>query len=167
MDIYKKEGYPSGYFTTAGESPVNPGFANSMMALTTMDYSEVKKWENTYVGKRGQDYLDFKAEKAEKLLDLMEERFPDLRSQIDGLYTSSPLTLRDYLGAVEGGMYGLRQDYRNPAKSFLPMRTHIPNLIFVGQNNNLHGLMGTTMTAIVGSGQFIDINQLIRDIQNA
>lgn len=167
VDIYKEEGYPSGYFTSSGESPEHPGYAESLLALTSMDYSEVKKWENTQVNKRGQDYLDFKTVKAEQLLDLMEERFPALRSKIDGLYTSSPLTLRDYLGAVEGGMYGLRQDYRNPAKSFLPMRTHIPNLMFLGQNNNLHGLMGTTMTAIMGSGQFVDINQLIRDIKNA
>lgn len=41
-----------------------------------MRWDEVKKWENTTVGKRGEEYEKFKKEKAEKLLNKLEKSFP-------------------------------------------------------------------------------------------
>jgi len=167
VDLYPKVQFPEGYFACTTMDPQNEKMAETLLVITLMDYNELKKWEHTSVGKRGEDYLKFKEEHAQKLFDFLERRFPDIREQTEAYYTSTPLTLRDYLGAVEGSMYGLQLDYRMPAKSFLPVHTHIPNLIFTGQNINLHGLLGTSMSAIISSGVFVDLRQLITDIRNA
>jgi len=167
VDNYDPKKFPAGYFACTSQSPENEDMADTLVVITLMDFSEVEKWENTKVNKRGDDYLKFKEEKAEKVISLLEKRYPDLREKIESFYTSTPLTLRDYLGAEEGGMYGLLLDYNQPARSFLPVRTHIPNLIFTGQNINLHGLLGTSMSALISCTDFVDINKLIVDIRNA
>ena len=167
VDNYKASDFPAGYFACTSENKENEEMADTLTAITLMDYAEVKKWEHTKVNKRGEDYLKFKEEKGERFIDLLERRFPDLRSKIETYYTSTPLTLRDYLAAEEGGMYGFLLDYRQPAKSFVPIKTRIPNLLFTGQNINLHGLLGTSMSALVSCGDFVDINKLIVEIRNA
>jgi all-trans-retinol 13,14-reductase len=166
-DLYNRVEFPEGYFACTTPDPKNEKMAETLLIITLMEYDEVRKWEHTKVGRRGDDYLAFKEEKAQKLFDFLENRFPGIREKTEVYYTSSPLTLRDYLGAVEGGMYGLQLDYRQPAKSFVPVKTHIPNLIMTGQNINLHGLLGTSMSAVISSSIFIDIRKLITDIRNA
>jgi all-trans-retinol 13,14-reductase len=167
VDNYDPNKFPAGYFACTSPDSENKEMAETLLAITLMDYSEVKKWEDTTVNQRGEDYLKFKEEKAKKFIALLEHRFPNLRDNIEAYFTSTPLTLRDYLGAVEGGMYGMLLDYRQPAKSFLPVKTRIPNLYFTGQNINLHGLLGTSMSALISCSDFVDVNKLIVEIRNA
>ncbi|MEI9910598.1 MAG: hypothetical protein WDO71_13535 [Bacteroidota bacterium] len=53
-----------------------------MTLLAYMRYDEVKKWDKTFntvsaKDDRGEDYEHFKKQKAEILLDCVEEKFPD------------------------------------------------------------------------------------------
>ena len=64
-----------------------------------MKYDEVKKWKNTKYLRRGQNYENFKEEVAEIFIDQIAEKFPDLKNSIENVYTSTPLTFRDYVGA--------------------------------------------------------------------
>ncbi len=79
-------------------------------------------------------------------------------------YTSSPLTLRDYIGTVEGSMYGYAKDYKNPIKSFVSAKTKVPNLFLTGQNLNLHGVLGVTISAFVTCSEFMDREKLMKEI---
>ena len=76
--------------------------------------------------------------------------------------TASPLTIRDYYGNKEGGLYGFSKDAHNIALSQLPVVTKVKNLLLTGQSNNLHGFCGVPLTslltceAILGSNYLID-----------
>jgi phytoene dehydrogenase-like protein len=132
-----------------------------------MDYQELKKWENTFTGDRGEEYLDFKKEKAEILLNAVEKQFPHIRDHIDAYYTSTPLTWRDYTGTRSGSAYGIIKDYNKPLESLILPRTQIPNLFLTGQNNSVHGILGVTISSVVTCSEIIDGTYLINKIKNS
>jgi all-trans-retinol 13,14-reductase len=142
-------------------------WADSLILLAYMTYDEVKKWENTTVEKRGQEYLDFKKAKAETLINLVEQRFPHLKNCIETYYTSTPLTYRDYTATREGSLYGIERDCRDPLKSYVPSKTKVPNLYFTGQNINLHGAIGVAIGSMLTCGEFVGLNNLIKKIGDA
>ena len=68
---------------------------------------------------------------------------------IDGIYVSTPLTLRDYIGSPEGSSYGIMKDYKQPLASHLSPKTKLGNLFFTGQNIDMHGIYGSTISALL------------------
>ena len=61
-------------------------------------------------------------------------------------------------------MYGIAKDYRNPFKTFIAPRTRLPNLFLTGQNLNLHGILGVTISALITCGELVDIGELLKKI---
>ncbi len=165
--IYDKVKWPDGYgmFPLAGS--MEPKYMKGMSIINYMRYEEVAKWENTKVGRRGDDYRAFKEEKAQQLLDVVGERFPGFKNKVEKYYTSSPLTWRDYTGARHGSMYGIQRDCNHPANATIFPRTKVPNLFLTGQNLNLHGMQGVSFGALMTCSEFIDLNKLIVRINDA
>lgn len=93
-----------------------------------------------------------------------EKVFPNIRSCIKSVHTSSPLSYRDYIGGDDGSMYGIERDYNNPLASYLSPRTRVKNLLLTGQNLNLHGIMGVSISAIVTCTELLGPNYIINKI---
>lgn len=149
---YKKETWPDTYMLSSTQSKQYPDFAESLTAISYMDFDEVKQWENTFntvanEHERGELYEKFKLEKTEKMMDALEKRIPNLRHAIKRIYTSSPLSYRDYIGGFEGNMYGYMKNSDNPLKTMMSPRTKIDNLFLTGQSVNMHGILGVTIGA--------------------
>ena len=71
-------------------------------------------------------------------------------------YTAStPLTYLRYTGTPDGSAYGIRKDYREPLRTLLSPRTPIPNLLLTGQNLNVHGVLGVTVTAFLTCAELL------------
>lgn len=115
--------------------------------LTPMLWTLCQPWENTKVGQRGEDYNAIKQRMAEECIALAERQLPGLTGAIDKVFTSTPLTYRDYTLSPCGSAYGLRKDCRSLLMTTLSPRTPIANLLLTGQNLILHGLEGVAMTA--------------------
>jgi all-trans-retinol 13,14-reductase len=164
---------PDGYCIFVPKSSKSDEYADSLTLLNYMKFDEVKKWADTFAtvpnhdSSRGDDYEEFKLQKAEELIELASRKVTNLKSSIQSFTTSTPLTYRDYIGAKDGGLYGIAKDYRDPIKTFISPTTKIPNLFFTGQNLNLHGVLGVTVGAIRTCGVFIGQNYLLRKINNA
>ena len=139
-------------------------FSRKMILTSPMPFEAVRSWENTRTGHRGPDYEAWKQRQADRILDRMEQIYPHFRDHIEALYTSSPLTIRDYYGAKEGSMYGFRKDAQNIALSQVPIVTKIRNLWLTGQNINLHGICGVPLTAINTAEALMGSHELIRQI---
>ena len=86
-------------------------------------------------------------QKAEECFTLAEQYIPGLHDMVEHYYTSTPLTYRDYLGAPDGGAFGMRKDCRASMLSFHSVTTPLPNLLLTGQSIILPGIEGVTMTA--------------------
>lgn len=149
---YEKENWPEVYMLTSTPTKHDGEFAESLTAISYMDFDEVKAWQktvNTVVDEheRGKEYDKFKLEKAHKMIDALEEKIPDLRKSIKNIHTSSPLSYRDYIGSFEGNMYGYAKSSDNPLKTMVSPRTKIDNLFLTGQSVNMHGILGCTIGA--------------------
>jgi len=164
---YSPDGLPGGYMIHFSPGSKSAPYTNALIVNTYMKWNEVKPWEHTHTGQRGESYTAFKQMKAEKLLDLIEVDFPGIRGKIDSYYTSTPLTYRDYTGTYKGSMYGIRKDYNNPMKTMVLPRTHIPNLFLTGQNINVHGVVGVTIGSILTCSELLGIQPLMAKLHNA
>jgi len=164
---YKVSQWPQNYLFMTSLASGPGGYAESGSVITYMDYDELKRWENTFTGDRGADYLEFKDSKAEILLDAVEKQFPGIRNTIAARYTSTPLTWRDYTGTRAGSAYGILKDCNRPMESMVLPRTKISNLFLTGQNTNVHGILGVTISSVVTCGELIDIKYLVRRIRQA
>lgn len=159
---YDEMTWPRGFmYMTPAESCQN-GFASKMIVNCLMSFSAVSKWADTKVGHRGKDYEQWKERLAERIIDRIEYIFPDIRKQILHIWTSSPLTIRDYYNEPDGALYGIRKDCQDIMLSQIPIRTKVRNLLLTGQNVNLHGICGVPLTAVntvetlVGRGKLVE-----------
>jgi phytoene dehydrogenase-like protein len=149
---YDKEKWPETYMLSSTQSKQHPEFAESLTAISYMNFDEVKQWKNTVntvvdEHERGELYDQFKMEKAEKMIDALEKKIPNIRESIKRMYTSSPLSYRDYIGSFDGNMYGYIKSSENPLKTMVSPRTKIDNLFLTGQSVNMHGILGCTIGA--------------------
>lgn len=149
---YQKNDWPETYMLSTTRSRHHPDFAESMTVISYMDFEEVETWKNTFntvveEKERGEAYGRFKLEKAEKMIDAVEKKIPGLRKSIKRIYTSSPLSYRDYIGSFNGNMYGYMKSSENPLKTMVSPKTKIDNLFLTGQSVNMHGILGCTIGA--------------------
>ncbi|WP_178987450.1 phytoene desaturase family protein [Winogradskyella schleiferi] len=170
---YTQESWPEGYMMSMSiKKNMEDGYGDNITVMTYMHYDEVKPWMDTFntvadKNERGQTYEEFKAEKAEKLIKEMELKFPNLRDCIQEVYTSTPLSYRDYIGSNRGSMYGYVKDVNRPMESFISPKTKVKNLMFTGQSLNMHGILGVTISAIMTCGEILGKDYLLNKVVEA
>ena len=169
---YTEENWPLGYAMFLSASSKSTEFADAMSILTYMRIDDVKPWADTFnttsdENSRGEDYEHFKIRKAEILLDSVEHKFPGLRDCIQSYTVATPLSFRDYIGNDDGSLYGVTKDYKDPLRTFLSPKTKIPNLFLTGQNLNLHGILGASMSGLKTCFAILGNDNIIEKIKNA
>ncbi|MBA7688393.1 hypothetical protein ES703_96873 [subsurface metagenome] len=142
-------------------------YTRGMSVLAFMDYDEVLRWENNRVEERGEEYEAFKEAKSIQILSKLKNIFPEIHENIKSYSSSTPLTLRDYTGTHRGATYGIERDYRFPNNSLLFPGTKVPNLFLTGQNLSLHGMLGVSIGALLTCSEFINLNELLKEINYA
>ncbi len=166
---YTEKTWPESYMVSMGVKKNMDGWADQLTAITYMRYEEVKQWEDTFntvahKNERGQTYTEFKASRTDTFLQELEKKFPDIRECIQSVYTSTPLSYRDYIGCNQGAMYGYTKDVNNPLKSFISPKTKISNLFFTGQSLNMHGILGVTISGVVTCSEILGSEYLLNKI---
>ncbi|MFK5856082.1 MAG: NAD(P)/FAD-dependent oxidoreductase [Bacteroidota bacterium] len=161
---YSEEKWPEHYFMHLGTPEKGSEYTTCIGLLTHMKFDEVAKWKDLPLNRRGADYMEFKNRKAEQLIELASERFPELVGNIVDYNVSTPLTFKDYLRSPLGSIYGTLRDSNNPVGSYISPRTKISNLFFTGQNLNLHGVLGVSLSSILTCGEFVGVNNLLNEI---
>ena len=156
--------WPLGFLFMTPPAAQQGKYSHKALVTAPMPFEMVRQWEDTTVGRRGADYERWKEAQAAKLLDFIEEMHPGFRDCIEAVNTSSPLTIRDFYAAKEGGISGFSKDCHNIALSQVPVVTKIRNLLLTGQNNNLHGFCGVPLTAIQTCEAILGTNYIINRI---
>ncbi|MFO7938727.1 MAG: NAD(P)/FAD-dependent oxidoreductase [Bacteroidales bacterium] len=155
---------PEDYFLFL--TPHEPGadkYASTATILSLMPFESVAQWEE----KQDKAYDDFKQEVAERLIRAADRQFPGISGKIESYFTATPLTYKRYLGTPEGTIYGTMRNSQEPLASHVSVRTKIKNLVFAGQNANIHGVLGTTVSAVLAASQVIDLPYLVNKIKHA
>jgi all-trans-retinol 13,14-reductase len=164
---YDQQKWPSNFLYMHLCSSTDQHFAGTAVLISYMNYDEVVRWEGTKIGHRGAEYNDFKRDRSERLLALLEKQMPGTLSGIEYFYSSTPLTYRDYTGTERGSMYGALRDCNQSIHSLVSQRTRIPNLFQTGQNVNSHGILGVIIGSIISCGELLGINKIIEQINQS
>ncbi len=169
---YKEDLWPEGFFICTPATSKSDKFADSMSVMTYMSINEMDKWKETFntvtePGERGEEYNAFKKRKEERVLVSLERIFPGISEKVKNVYSSTPLTFRDFIGNHDGSLYGILKDSNEPLRTFINPKTKIPNLFLTGQNLIFHGILGVTIGAFVTSFLFVDRKKIIEEVKNA
>ena len=165
--VYDPADWPENFLLITPANSRSESWAEGATIMTYMDFKDVRQWEDTGIERRGEDYLNFKHQKAEQLLDLVERRYPGFRKTVKKYYTSTPLTYRDYTGTPEGSLYGIMRNCNDPLRTLISPKTKIPNLYLTGQNIILHGVLGVTIAAVTTCSQFLGTQYLVEKINRS
>ncbi|WP_348799557.1 phytoene desaturase family protein [Flavobacterium adhaerens] len=169
---YTEENWPKAYMASMNVSKKQSIWAEGMTFLTYMKFSEVETWTETFntvtnEKDRGESYEAFKERKTNRFLEEIEIKFPGIRACIASIYTSTPLSYRDYIGGKNGNMYGYNKDAANPLKTFIPTKTKLDNLYVTGQSVNMHGVLGVTIGAVLTCSEILGKEYLIEKINTS
>jgi all-trans-retinol 13,14-reductase len=161
--------WPNTYAVYSTEDPLHPGFADTVSILTYIDYQRFSPWATTYnhtghQAERGSDYQELKMQLTAELLAVVSRRFPIITANIIAQDAATPLTYRDYTGTPTGALYGILKDVTQPLATTIATRTRIPNLLLTGQNINMHGVLGVSITAVMTAGELLGLDHLLRKI---
>jgi all-trans-retinol 13,14-reductase len=169
---YKHEDWPRGFAVFSQYSSKNPQYTESLIVMAYMKYGDLQQWDQSrniipnQENFRGPGYEEFKEDRSQKLMAALIKRIPELEGNIESYTSSTPLTYRDYIGSRDGTLYGISKDYRDPLKTFISPKTKVPNLLLTGQNLNLHGVLGVTVSSVVTCGEILGQQYLIKKIRD-
>ncbi len=156
--------WPLGFMMMTPPSSNQGHYAKKVLITAPMPFDMVRRWENTTVGQRGDEYEAWKMKCAELLLNQIEEIHPSFQQCIEAMNTSSPLTIRDFYGVKDGSICGFAKNCQNIMLSQVPVITKICNLLLTGQNINLHGFCGVSLTAINTCEAILGVNYVIKKV---
>jgi len=162
---YQEKNWPEHFMMYSPANTKGGEYANGLTVLTYMKFDELSQWQHTTRENRPQAYYDFKQQKAERLLRAVEKRFPGIRKHVKSVYSSTPLSYRDYTGTPEGSAYGIMKDADNPLLSLVTPKSRVSNLLFTGQNLNMHGILGVTISAVMACQELLGSDYLINKIR--
>lgn len=145
----------------------NSKYTKVITLLTPMPARYYERWLDTGIGKRGREYYDFKEKYSDAVFDFVCQFMPHLKEAVLKIYNASPLTYRDYTSTPNGSAYGIVKDYNNPLLCLIPVKTKINHLFLTGQNINVHGCIGTTISALVTCSEILGKEYLTKKIANA
>lgn len=110
-----------------------------------------RRWQETRVMKRGDEYGDFKQSLIEQTLRRLEATWPGFGASIRYVEGATPLTIRSFTGHDEGAAYGIAPvpgRYNNRA---LRAFTGIPGLLLAGQDVGTAGVIGAFYGGLIAA----------------
>ena len=159
-----EESWPSSILYMTPPSAGQGRWADRLIALVPMDFGLAGGWAGTCRRDRPVEYLSWKTDMTEKVLDCLEAVLPGIRGMAEDISSASPLTVRDWYGNSSGGIYGLSREVANVFGNGISPRTKLGNLFLAGQDLKLHGLCGAWASALIAAAGIIGNDEIINDV---
>ncbi|MEG1036956.1 MAG: NAD(P)/FAD-dependent oxidoreductase [Mucinivorans sp.] len=144
----------------------NTKYSDVVTLMSPINNAIFDQWQTASLGSRGRQYDDLKAQITENIIAQATRFCPRIRSSIESVCSASPLTYQHYTGTPQGSAYGILKDYRTTIATLLPTRTKLNNLFLTGQNLNVHGALGVTLTAAKTCAELLGTEYLAKKIGN-
>lgn len=150
------------YIATSPQPPTGPESPEKcgVVVVAPGTFGDVSPWLDSRPGARPEAYKDFKAATVARVRESIVTMCPELDA-VRFVDSASPLTMRDYLYAPRGGLYGCKHSIHqlNP----LPV-TRVSNLWLAGQSIIAPGLMGAMISAFLACGFLVGHNTLRKEM---
>lgn len=147
------------FYLTA--SPQNDNAQCGVMALAPSSIGHFAQWGKSSVRKRPPEYYQHKEALNQSMVASIQKYFPPFQN-VRVIDSSTPLTLRDYLGSPQGGLYGAAHSITQ----FCPLPvTKIPNLLLAGQSIIAPGILGAIVSSFLSCGFIVGQQKLLAKVK--
>lgn len=126
--------------------------------VAPVPYGEFDPWAEKPWGKRGEDYEALKEAYAQRMLEVLYDKVPQIRGKIDYYEVSTPLSTNYFCEYQYGEVYGLNHDTERFAQSWLQVQTKVPGLYLTGQDILSCGVVGAMMAGCVTAIKVLGIS---------
>ncbi|WMX13304.1 NAD(P)/FAD-dependent oxidoreductase [Aureispira sp. CCB-E] len=117
--------------------------------ITLVPYETFENWDGKRWKKRGEDYEARKEKIAQRLLEILYKKEPQLKGKVDYYELSSPLTTKHFVNYEKGELYGLEHTPERFEQKFLRPRTPIKNFYLTGQDITTAGIGGAAFAGLL------------------
>ena len=124
-------------------------------AMVWVPGDAVAAWRETRKGRRPADYEAWKRGWEAEILAAITTRHPELAGTITRVWSSSPLSVTDYVRSRHGAAMGLSHDVGHIGTDPLPRRSRLKNLFFAGQSIGHPGVLGAMIDGFVMAGAIV------------
>ena len=121
-------------------------------------FDHYKKWNDKPWKKRGDEYLDYKENFSQRIIDIIYKQCPNLKDKISYYELSSPLSTRDMAHYEFGELYGANHTPSRFRQKWLKPKTPIKNLYLTGQDITTVGLPSALMSGMLTSSTLLNKN---------
>lgn len=136
------------FFMSFNALGASPNYTNIVTMISPFPNERCQPYEDSLFNRRSQAYYDMKARVAEQMEHLCYDYYPALKGHVKDVFTTTPLSYRDYTGSPGGSAYGIIKAYHNLHATMVSSKTRMPNFYFTGQNMNVHGAYGVGISAL-------------------
>ncbi|MDX2002482.1 MAG: NAD(P)/FAD-dependent oxidoreductase [Chitinophagales bacterium] len=147
-------------------SAKDPDFGNRYPGKATIEiitfapFEKFAQWDGTRWKKRGEDYEAYKENIAQKLLQHLYEREPQVKDKIDFYELSTPLSTKHFVNYQHGEIYGLEHTPERFRLKNLRPQTPIKNLYLTGQDIVTVGIGGALFSGVLTASAIMGKNLL-------
>ncbi len=134
-------------------------------------FDSFEKWKDSKWMKRGDEYLHFKKELSQKMLEYVEKYIPGLSDLVDYAELSTPLSMEYFTKWKKGSFYGIPATPKRYGYKWLSAKTPVKNLYLTGTDAASLGVIGAMMGGLItvssmkGTKSFIKIMKQIEQYQ--
>lgn len=147
----------------AGAMP-DSGGPCSTVALSFSPFEEWAGWANSFTGKRPEVYYEAKRVAAERIMTMLEEKWPDQASAMSVVDVFTPLSLRDFTGSPRGSAYGQKKSVSGIRHGWLSPVTRLTGLTLAGQSVVMPGILGSVTSSVAACAAILGGDELMQRI---
>ncbi len=125
-------------------------------------YQIFEKWKQTTWGKRGQEYDELTQQFADRMLEVLYQKVPQVKGKIDYYEASTPLSTEHFCAYDQGEIYGLEHEPARFEQQWLKPKTKLPGLYLTGQDILSCGVAGAMIAGLVTAIKVLGVKQGIR-----
>lgn len=129
---------------------------HSIEAFSFANYEPFEKWADEPSGNRSKDYVQFKNEIMERMLNFLDKRVPDISKSVAFKELGTPLTNAHYLNSYRGNIYGTDKIKSQLGPLGYTTKTEIKNLYLCGASTLSHGVAGATATGLQAAAKILN-----------
>jgi all-trans-retinol 13,14-reductase len=131
--------------------------------ITLLPYEVFEKWDGSRWMKRGEEYEALKESIAQRLLEELYRREPQLKGKVAYYELSTPLTTQHFVNYEKGEIYGLDHSPERFEQRFLKPRTKIKNFYLTGQDIVTCGIGGAAFSGVLTTSAILGGKNVIND----
>ena len=129
---------------------------HAIEAFSFANYEPFEKWANEPSGNRSKEYIQFKNEIMERMLNFLDKRVPGITKNVVFKDLGTPLTNAHYLNSYKGNIYGTDKIKRQLGPLGYTTKTEIENLYLCGASTFSHGVAGATATGLQAAAKILN-----------